>query len=210
MVAAFNLQQLYGDTYSQALKKPARKSSRLAIYTGIGFGILVFLQMAIISLVFWYGGSMVLDGEMQLEQLLIVFLSVWMAVFGLMMGQMVFPDVAQANAAVQKVFGIVDRTPKVRIISPAAFAHVMFPDGDSPASLLYNVFRAHLAAQPLQWSCACCVYRSQATTSWQVPEASLSFPLFWSRALPGAELLWNLRTSTSATPSARLWRSSAA
>jgi len=118
MVAAFNLQDLYGDTYSQALKKPTRKMRRMAVYTGSGFGILVFLQMAIISLVFWYGGTMVLEGELELEQLLIVFLSVWMAIFGLMMGQMAFPDVAQANAAMQKVFAIIDRNPKVRTATP--------------------------------------------------------------------------------------------
>ena len=160
MVAAFNLQQLYGDTYSQALKKPARKLRRMAVYTGLGFGIFVFLQMAIISLVFWYGGSMVLDGEMQLNQLLIVFLSVWMAVFGLMMGQMVFPDVAQANAAVQKVFGIVDRTPKVRLIhqQEPLCPFLRLPDGDSPALLRHNLFGGPVsAAQPLQWYCACCV-----------------------------------------------------
>lgn len=114
MVAAFNLQEFYGETFSAALAKPSRKDQRAAIYGGLGLGLLAFVQLGIFSLTFWYGGSLVVAQEITLGELLVVFLSIWMAVFALILGQYVFPDVARARASVAKVFEIIDRSPKVR------------------------------------------------------------------------------------------------
>ena len=102
--------------YSAALVGPTRKMHSSAVVEGLGYGVAVFVQMCIFSLTFWYGGSLVAKEEMLLDQVLIVFLSIWLAAFGLMMAQFVFPEVALSRAAVAKVFAIIDRRPKARTL----------------------------------------------------------------------------------------------
>lgn len=141
LVASFNLQDLYKAAYANSLEMPTRQMQTAAMCNGAGSGLTVFVQMGVFSLAFWYGGRLVFNGEMTFESLLIVFVSIWMAAFSMATAQMVFPDAAHASAAMDKVFGIVNRKSKVVLTPPKIFL-LFAPHPLSPISYSQRQFFA--------------------------------------------------------------------
>ena len=69
-VAAFSLARPLCDLYRNLLVAPSRMSARRAHTSGIGFGYSQFVIFALYALAFWYGGKLVAEGTMELDNLL--------------------------------------------------------------------------------------------------------------------------------------------
>lgn len=69
------------------------------------------------ALAFWYGGKLVVDGDANPDQLLQVFLPIFLAAFGVGQAQAYFSDVSRVGAASERVFSIVDRVPAIDNLS---------------------------------------------------------------------------------------------
>lgn len=113
VVQAFNLQGNVEALWERFSAADAKGKARRAHVTGVGFGFSQFAMFAIYSLAFWYGGMRVEQGQMNLEEMLKVFFAVLMGAMGAGNTQMAFPDAAKASSAVKRVFGILDRIPKI-------------------------------------------------------------------------------------------------
>lgn len=62
------------------------------------------LIFAVDALGFWYGGTLVEDGDMSFQQMLKVFFSIILATMGISQAQIAFPDVAKGQSAVARIF----------------------------------------------------------------------------------------------------------
>eukprot|EP00192_Tetraselmis_astigmatica_P000802 CAMPEP_0117691884 /NCGR_PEP_ID=MMETSP0804-20121206/25998_1 /TAXON_ID=1074897 /ORGANISM="Tetraselmis astigmatica, Strain CCMP880" /LENGTH=1263 /DNA_ID=CAMNT_0005505227 /DNA_START=142 /DNA_END=3933 /DNA_ORIENTATION=+ len=113
VVQAFNLQDSVEGLWEQFSTADAVGKAKRAHVTGIGFGFSQFAMFGIYGLAFWYGGTRVVAGQMDLEQMLKVFFAVLMGAMGAGNAQMAFPNADKAGAAVKRVFAIVDRIPKI-------------------------------------------------------------------------------------------------
>ena len=113
VVQAFNLQDSVEALWENFSTADAKGKAKRAHVTGIGFGFSQFAMFAIYSLAFWYGGKKVESGDLTLEEMFKVFFAVLMGAMGAGNTQMAFPDAAKAGSAVKRVFGIVDRIPKI-------------------------------------------------------------------------------------------------
>lgn len=65
--------------------------------------------MSVYALGFWYGGKLIVAGEMSFKDMLKVFFSILLAAMGISQARETFPDLTKASGAVQRVFSVVDR-----------------------------------------------------------------------------------------------------
>lgn len=61
-------------------------------------------MFGVYALGFWYGGTLVNDGEMSFDEMLKVFFSILLATMGISQAQIAFPDAAKGKKAVARVF----------------------------------------------------------------------------------------------------------
>jgi ATP-binding cassette subfamily B (MDR/TAP) protein 1 len=101
------------DSYDEKLKPALRAGGLHGAIDGAGYGIGQFFVYCMYSLAFWYGGQLVTSGKATPNDILQVFLPIFMAAFGAGQAQMYFPDVARGRAAATRVFSIVDRVPVI-------------------------------------------------------------------------------------------------
>lgn len=108
-VQSYNLQDRVIALYNRLLTKPNRQSLVNAISSGAALGFGQGIMFWVYAFAFWYGGTLVEKGEMNLESTLKVFFSILLATMGISQAQVAFPDIAKGSKAVARVFRVVDR-----------------------------------------------------------------------------------------------------
>eukprot|EP01090_Pellita_catalonica_P020643 TRINITY_DN747_c0_g1_i2.p1 TRINITY_DN747_c0_g1~~TRINITY_DN747_c0_g1_i2.p1 ORF type:complete len:624 (-),score=107.60 TRINITY_DN747_c0_g1_i2:30-1901(-) len=107
-VTSFGLETLLSKTYSESLRKPSQLGRRKSHMQGAGLGFSMMMIFCVYALGFWYGATLVDDGEMELGDLLIVFFSVMIGAMGLGQGGQLMPDIAKARGAATDLFALID------------------------------------------------------------------------------------------------------
>ena len=103
-VQSYNLQDRVIALYNRLLTKPNRQSLVNAISSGVALGLGQGMMFWVYAFAFWYGGTLVEKGEMDLESTLKVFFSILLATMGISQAQVAFPDLAKGSKAVARVF----------------------------------------------------------------------------------------------------------
>ena len=110
-VTAYGMQEQLVALYSRAVSKSS--PGRLAAVAGLGFGFSQFVLYACFCLAFWFGGTQVIAGRITFQEMLQAFFAIFYAAQGLSQASLNFPDIGSAQASVQAVFRIIDRTPEI-------------------------------------------------------------------------------------------------
>ncbi|KAI9225182.1 MAG: ABC transporter type 1, transmembrane domain-containing protein, partial [Piptocephalis tieghemiana] len=112
-VSAFGGQARELKRYKVEVDKAMVSGIRKSYVSGAGFGFNMFVMFCTYALGFWYGTKLTLQGEMDGEKVLNVFL-------GLLLGSMALgqsgPSIAaisSAMGAATKIFSVIDRTPLI-------------------------------------------------------------------------------------------------
>lgn len=112
-VAALGVEPDMSQIYQRELEPSVKAGGWHGVVDGAGYGVGQLFVYCMYSLAFWYGGKLVASGSANPNQILEVFLPIFMAAFGAGQAQMYFPDVARGRAAASRVFSIVDRIPTI-------------------------------------------------------------------------------------------------
>jgi ATP-binding cassette, subfamily B (MDR/TAP), member 1 len=103
-VQSYNLQGRVVELYNSLLAVPNKRSQNNAIFSGAALGGGQGMMYWVYAFAFWYGGTLVEKGEMDLESTLMVFFAVLLATMGIGQAQVAFPDVSKGSKAVARVF----------------------------------------------------------------------------------------------------------
>jgi ABC-type multidrug transport system fused ATPase/permease subunit len=76
-------------------------------------GFVAFLRFAMHAFGMWYGGKLILDGEMDIGNVLTVFFSIIFGGMALGTASQIIPDIAKAKGAAAGVFQILERVPSI-------------------------------------------------------------------------------------------------
>jgi len=84
-------------------------------FMAFGIAFVTFLRFAMHAIGMWYGGKLILDGEMEFGTVMTVFFNI---VFGGMaagIASQILPDLAKAKGAAAGIFSILDRSPLINV-----------------------------------------------------------------------------------------------
>lgn len=112
-VAAFGGQDKEAAKYDEKLAEAEKKGISKALLTGVSIGVTMLVLFGSYALAFWYGASMVRDGEISAGDIVVVFFSVLVAAFSIGQAGPTLADVATARGAAHKLFEIIDRKPEI-------------------------------------------------------------------------------------------------
>jgi ABC-type multidrug transport system fused ATPase/permease subunit len=103
-VHSYNMQEKVARIYRSMLEGPNKKALSNALKSGLSFGASQAIMFLFYALAFWFGGTEVRKGRMNLEQMLKVFFAILLASMGMSQAQLAFPDVAKGKSAVKRIF----------------------------------------------------------------------------------------------------------
>ncbi|XP_068702225.1 ATP-dependent translocase ABCB1-like [Montipora foliosa] len=112
-VAAFGGEKKEIDRYASHLGEAKDFGIKKGLTSGLGMAFFQLIMFGSYALAFWYGAKLIIDGEMNGGDLLIVFFSVLIGAMQLGQAGPNFNDVATARGAAYKVFQIIDRVPPI-------------------------------------------------------------------------------------------------
>lgn len=112
-VYSFNAQQSLSDKYLETLKIAHKSSVKRVHMMAAGSGFSMFFIFAVYALGFWYGGKLVVEGEMKAGDVLAVFFAVLVASMGTGQGSKISPDMAKAKGAAAGIFEVIGRVPSI-------------------------------------------------------------------------------------------------
>ncbi|KAJ7379512.1 ABC transporter B member 11 [Desmophyllum pertusum] len=112
-VAAFGGEKKEIVRYSSHLGDARDFGIKKGFMSGLGMGFLQVVMFGSYALAFWYGAKLIIDGEMNGGDLLIVFFSVMFGAMQLGQAGPTFEAITTAQGAAYQVFLIIDRVPPI-------------------------------------------------------------------------------------------------
>lgn len=112
-VYSFNAQHGLQDKYLDSLKVVHASGVKRVHVVAAGIGFSFFFIFAVYALGFWYGGKLVIEGEMIPGDVLAVFFAILIASMGVGQGSQIAPDLAKAKGAATGIFEIIERVPQI-------------------------------------------------------------------------------------------------
>jgi len=108
-VASLGRENTFYNAYAQAIKNPYKKALKRVHLQGAFFGLAEAFQFCASAAAFRYGGHLVVNGEMTMDEVIKVVLSI--VVGGAVLGQLsaISPDYEKAKIAAARLFKIFDR-----------------------------------------------------------------------------------------------------
>ena len=97
------------ERFTVILNDVYRLSVKRSNLSGVSAGFGLFFMFGIYALGFWYGGQLVIAGEMLAGDMLTVFFAITIGAMGIGMASQMTPDVAKAQGLAVGVFAIIDR-----------------------------------------------------------------------------------------------------
>jgi ATP-binding cassette, subfamily B (MDR/TAP), member 1 len=117
VVSVFNLQTPLCTTYKAKMERVQKFAIRESLMQGIQIGLVYFISFSAYALTFWYSGQLTLEGKSSINKASTSIVPMFMAFVYISTAQQNFPDVAKGKVAVQRVFAIIDRKPKIDNVS---------------------------------------------------------------------------------------------
>ncbi|KAI9021523.1 putative ABC transporter protein [Phycomyces nitens] len=136
-VYSFSLQTRFSDLYNTKLNAAKKGGIKSGIALGLGLGGFMFILFATYALSFWYGGQLVIKGEMNGPDVLVVFLSMMIGAMALLQLPPNLSAVSSACGAAYKIYETIERVPEIdpdsaegdmpeKIIGDIDFSNVKF------------------------------------------------------------------------------------
>ncbi|KAL6080678.1 Very-long-chain enoyl-CoA reductase [Balamuthia mandrillaris] len=100
-------------TYDKSLREPTRLAKIRAHVLGAGLGFSYLSILSTYALGFWYGGTLVAEGEMEPGDLLTVFFSVIVGAMGMGQAGQLMPDISKGRAAAAAIFEIISQENRI-------------------------------------------------------------------------------------------------
>jgi len=113
VIMAYNLQGYMSRLYRSKLDGADKEMMKQAWMAGLAMGYAMFTMFAMYGLIIYFGGQELSHGWVDFEGMLQAFIAVLLAAMGLAQAGVGFPDVGKAKAAVDRIFPIIDRVPKI-------------------------------------------------------------------------------------------------
>jgi ATP-binding cassette subfamily B (MDR/TAP) protein 1 len=114
-VMSFNAQSSQLDLYAAALQKKERKAMQVAAIASAAFGITQFAFFTIFALCFWYGGKLIVAGELDFTAVFTSSSAVLMGATSVGEAGGFLSKMAESAKASKRVFAVIDRVPTVDI-----------------------------------------------------------------------------------------------
>ncbi|OQS03065.1 ATP-binding Cassette (ABC) Superfamily, partial [Thraustotheca clavata] len=112
-VASFCLEKTTNESYLAFLQLSSATDRKVGISAGIGFGVSQSCMFFAMAFLFWFGGWLLLRGDIDFERMFLVLNPIMCSSFGVGMAAQGMGDMAKAKKAVQSIFGIIDRIPPI-------------------------------------------------------------------------------------------------
>ncbi|SAM01533.1 hypothetical protein [Absidia glauca] len=112
-LAAFSLQGRFFKRYDDELDHARDAGIARGRVLGLGFGTFMFILFATYGLAFWYGSQLVMAGEFDASQVLIVFFAMIIGAIALLQIPPNISAVSSACGAAYKIFETIDRVPEI-------------------------------------------------------------------------------------------------
>ncbi|KAI8071539.1 p-glycoprotein [Gongronella butleri] len=112
-VSAFSLQNRFFERYDKELVKARTVGINRGRILGTGFGFFMFILFCTYGLAFWYGSQLVMKGEFQASQVLVVFFAMIIGAFALLQLPPNISAVSSAAGAAYKIYATIDRVPEI-------------------------------------------------------------------------------------------------
>ncbi|OAX42868.1 P-loop containing nucleoside triphosphate hydrolase protein [Rhizopogon vinicolor AM-OR11-026] len=101
------------ELYSRSLEEPLQKSNRTALWSNLLYSLSQSMSFFVISLIFWYGSTLVSQLELSVENFFIALMS---TTFGAIQAGNVFafvPDISSAKGAGGAIIKLLDAVPEI-------------------------------------------------------------------------------------------------
>ncbi|OQR85217.1 ATP-binding Cassette (ABC) Superfamily, partial [Thraustotheca clavata] len=154
---SFCLENKTTDAYLVALNLSGNVDKKAGLLSGLGFGISQSSVFFAMSFLFWFGGWLMLRGDITFEQMFLVLNPIMVASMTVGMAANGLGDVSKAKKAVQSIFGIIDRVPHIDCTSndglqlddvrgSIRLENVTFAYPSRPGSKIYNNYSLSIHA----------------------------------------------------------------
>ncbi|OQR88559.1 ATP-binding Cassette (ABC) Superfamily, partial [Achlya hypogyna] len=107
-VASFCLEKTTNEAYLTFLHLSSATDRKVGIMAGVGFGVAQSCMFFAMAFLFWFGGWLILRGDVDFERMFLVLNPILLSSFGVGMAAQGFGDMAKAKKAVGSIFGIID------------------------------------------------------------------------------------------------------
>ncbi|KAK3269986.1 hypothetical protein CYMTET_21593 [Cymbomonas tetramitiformis] len=129
-VASFSLEQKFNSDFKEALDKHLVRAKPIACLKGIFTGLSQGAMFGALALLYWYGGTRVVDGEADFEEMTVPIFVMFMMAAGFGSAMQGATDVGKATQATAKVFAVIDRESAVDYASDQGEVPKQRPEGD--------------------------------------------------------------------------------
>ncbi len=117
VVGVFTLQKPLCGVYKSKMEQVQEMAIREGLMQGLQIGLFYFITFGAYALTFWYAGQLTLEGKSDINRATTSIIPMFMTFIYISTAQQNFPDVAKGKIAVQRVFSIIDRKPKIDNVS---------------------------------------------------------------------------------------------
>jgi ATP-binding cassette, subfamily B (MDR/TAP), member 1 len=107
-IHALSMQEWVLGTYDQMMKERSRDRSNRGVVAGLGYGGSNCVLFGTFALLFWYGSTLMEDGEITYEELLIAIMALMFGTFGIGQALNDMGDQKQAIFAAKRIFKLID------------------------------------------------------------------------------------------------------
>ena len=112
-VLSFVRTKYESDRYYAGCERVRKSTVKKGVVQALMFGLSQFVIFGTYALSFGYGGKLVLDGTLNVGDMMVVFISIMYAALGVGQFAQLSPDYAKAKGAAVKIFETIDATPKI-------------------------------------------------------------------------------------------------
>ena len=125
-VHSFNRQGYFHDQYMQATAEENRNVMKSAHMNGFMFGFRYCVLYCVWGVIAWFGAYRVKEGELELEDMLIVFFCIMFSSWGFMIVGALIPDVDGGINSAEHMFKIIDYQPEINANSASGCTEAVF------------------------------------------------------------------------------------
>jgi ATP-binding cassette subfamily B (MDR/TAP) protein 1 len=143
VVSVYNLQTPLCSVFKAKMEHVQKFAVQESLMQGVQIGLVYFISYSAYALTFWYAGQLTLEGKSSINQATSSTIPMFMAFVYISTAQQNFPDVAKGKVAVQRVFAIIDRKPKIDNVSNTGVE-----PKESAGSLTFKSIKFYYPARP--------------------------------------------------------------
>ncbi|CAK8698371.1 unnamed protein product [Clavelina lepadiformis] len=116
-VVAFGCQHKEIEKYAANLKNATDVGVQRIVAQGGSLGLNYLTQYGMYGMCLWYGAKLVIEGELDSGEMILVFFLVLIAAYSISAGMTYTENLPEAQAAAAKIYQVIDRIPEIDIFS---------------------------------------------------------------------------------------------